>query len=122
MSKHVGFPGERLFFDIKVVKIKPRDTKFGTVLDFEFITNEGNVLIWTSKNIDEVFELEQEYVIKGTVKTHDKDDDNVARTILLRVVESVRPVRAPRISCGTRGGSKTRMAYKASKPLKIKYR
>ena len=110
MSRHVGFPGDRDTFEVTVTDAKLRPTEFGDVIDFQFTTKNGDVLIWTANSITDNFQKGQSYIIKATVKNHIKDDDGVYQTVVLRVMEFVKPQRRPRVSIGMKRGGGRPMA------------
>lgn len=107
MSKHIGFPSDRLTFKVKVTKVEIRPTDFGQIADHTMVTKEGDVLFWQASTHTVWLAEGGDYTIKGTVKTHD-EDQGIPRTILLRVQEHHEPERIPRVSMGLSRGVRKR--------------
>lgn len=105
MSKHIGFPSDRLIFKIKVTKIDIRPTDFGQIADHTLVTPEGDILFWQASTHTVWLTEGESYTVKGTVKTHDVDEQGNPRTILLRVQEHREPERIPRVSVGLSRGA-----------------
>lgn len=109
MSKHIGFPAERLILPVTVHKVVVQETEFGPIAHHTLITPEGDVLLWAASTHATWLVEGQTYVVKATIKTHDTDEAGVKRTIVLRVVEHYEPPRVPRVSVGlSRGGPRRR--------------
>lgn len=102
MSKHVGFPSERLVFHITVDKVVSKDTEFGPIGYHTMHTQDGDVLFWTASTHAQWLEVGKSYTVKATVKNHDVDEDGTKRTIVFRVMEYVEPVRVARVAVGLR--------------------
>jgi hypothetical protein len=105
MSKHIGFPSDRLIFKVKVLKVVIRQTDFGQLADHTMATPDGDILFWSASTNAPWLKEGELYTVKGTVKTHDADEDGTPRTILLRVAEHREPERIPRVSVGLARGA-----------------
>lgn len=70
-SKHIGEVKEKITCSVKEFKcLTSWETQWGVTFLYEFITEEGNILIWkTGKWIDEDREIT---IITGTVKAHNE--------------------------------------------------
>jgi len=106
-NKHVGYPGERLIFQVQVQQVVVRETEYGPVADHTLITKDGDILFWqASKGLVGLSEGET-YTVKATIKTHDSIGD-MRRTIVLRVEEFREPPRMSRVCVGLpRHGART---------------
>lgn len=70
-SAHIGQVGSKVSEGIKAWKcLTAWDTQWGTTFLYEFVTEDGNILVWkTSKWLDDEEELK---TISGTVKAHNE--------------------------------------------------
>lgn len=80
-SQYIAEVGERVTATIKSSKcLTSWETMYGVTFLYEFITEDGNVIIWkTGKHLDEI----ENVTIKGTVKGH-KEFNGVKQTELTR--------------------------------------
>jgi hypothetical protein len=99
MSKHFGMPGERLVFNLTVQKVVIRETDFGPIADHTLSNEDGDIFFWQASTHTVWLTEGQQYTVKATVKTHDSEND-IKRTILLRVVQVYEPPRVPRVAVG----------------------
>lgn len=109
MSKHVGFPSERLVFKVIVSRTVIKDTQYGKLCEHTMVTDDGNVLYWAATEGSGWLQEGQSYSVKATIKMHDRDEAGTLRTIVLRVVEYREPPRIPLMAVGlSRGGARRR--------------
>lgn len=99
MNKHIGYPSERLIFQVQVQKVVIRDTEFGPVTDHTLVTKDGDILFWQASTGAVCLTEGGTYTVKATIKTHDAIGE-VRRTIVLRVEEFREPPRTPRVCIG----------------------
>lgn len=102
MSKHLGMPGERRTFNVKVQSAEVRETAFGPMCDHTFVTEDGDILYWEASTKATFLQEGQEYGIKATIKGHDRNEEGEPRTVLTRVVEFYEQPRMPRVAVGLR--------------------
>lgn len=101
MSKHIGYPGERMVLTVTVQSAVERETQYGPVCDHTLVTPEGNVLWWTTDSRSAWLTEGQTYTVKATIKMHNVEG-GVHRTVVLRVVEFHETPRTPRVAIGLR--------------------
>lgn len=101
MSKHIGYPGDRLILDIEVVSFDAVETDFGIVRHYNLRTPAGDMLFWKASRDSKQLQAGQSYKVKASVRGHDSDDSGGKRTIVSHVVEYKEPPRIPRVAVGT---------------------
>ena len=109
MNQHVGMPSERLVFNVTVEKIVKRETEFGPIGDHTMRTKDGDLLFWSASEHARWLEVGVQYAIKATIKDHLLNENRERQTIVLRVEETVEPVRVARVAVGLSRGSPGRV-------------
>lgn len=80
-SQYVGEVGQRLVFDVTLLKIISVDTEWGGMHIHRMITPEGNVI--TAFNVSGDMDIGKQYQVKGTIKKHE-EYKGVKQTIINR--------------------------------------
>ena len=102
MSKHVGYPGDRLVLNIEVMAVVEEQTDFGPVYHYTLKTDAGDILFWKASRDTKKVPVGTTYRVKASIRNHDTDEAGVKRTIVSHVLEYKAPPRIPRIAVGFR--------------------
>jgi len=108
MNQFVGQIGAREVFSVTVESIVSRNTDFGSIYDHTMKTKDGDLIFWSASSNARRLEVGSHYAIKATVKDHLLNDQMGRQTIVLRVEETVEPVRIPRSCIGMARSSSSR--------------
>ena len=82
-SNWIGEIKERLELEVKVLKVSEFEGRYGRGTRFEFLDNDGNILVWFTNSAKDMKENGQ-YKIRGTVKDH-SEWQGCKQTIINRV-------------------------------------
>lgn len=104
LSKHVGFPKDRIAISVRVLDIKSVETEFGAIGIHEMVTPDGDILIWKASSKSQWLETGKDYRVRATIKDHHKSEDGRLSTSISHVRQAEEePPRVPFVAVGLRG-------------------